>query len=243
MRLDERSPDRPRTEVSHILSSFGDALDSLRGDTLMMASLAERGLRNAMACLLHAKHDRCNIAIADDEEIDALEKRITQDGVDLLTRFHPVASDLRQVVSSIRLSGNVERIGDQAVKIARRTRRLKADPPLIEIELLHQPWTAAIALFTDSVRAYASGDVRLARSIRERDRKLDEMNQLLAVELTKAMTTEPDCIADYLNLLFIGRHLERVGDHSKNIAEEAIYVHEAKDIRHANNRFARTDLT
>jgi phosphate transport system protein len=225
----------------HILVSFGDALDSLRSDTLMMASLAERGLRNAMACLLQAESERCNIAIADDEEIDTLEKKIAQDGVEVLTRFHPVASDLRRVVGSIRMSGNVERVGDQAVKIARRTRRLIEDPPLGEIQLLRQVWTQAQPLFSDSVRAYANGDIQLARTIRDRDRKLDEMNQLLAVELTTAMADQPDHIADYLNLLFIGRHLERVGDHAKNIAEEAIYVHEAEDIRHINNHFTQPD--
>lgn len=243
MRIDERSPEKSRMESApHILSDFNEALNSLRGDALMMASLAERGLRNAMACLLRGERDRCNIAIVDDEEIDALEKKIARDGVDLLTRFQPVASDLRQVVASMRLSGNLERVGDQAVKIARRTRRLTADPPLIEIQLLQQPWTEAIALFADSVRAYASGDVPLARTIRIRDRELDQMNQLLAAELTTAMVAEPDYIADYLNLLFIGRHLERVGDHAKNIAEEATYVHEAEDIRHSNNHFTQTDL-
>jgi phosphate transport system protein len=244
MRIDERSPEMsPRGSTPHTLTSFGEALASLHDDTLMMAGLAERGLDNAMACLLQARNDRCNIAIADDEEIDALEKKISQDGVDLLTRFQPVASDLRQVVASIRLSGNVERVGDQAVKIARRTRRLTADPSLIEIQLLQQPWTEARALFADSVRAYAEADVQLARTIRDRDRKLDEMNQLLASELTAAMAAAPDYITDYLNLLFIGRHLERVGDHAKNIAEETIYVHQAEDIRHLNNRFSDTDLT
>lgn len=235
-------PERSLTEsVPHTLRDFDEALDSLRSDTLMMASLTERGLRNAMACLLRAERDCCNIAIADDEEIDALEKKIAQDGIDLLTRFQPVASDLRQVVASMRLSGNIERVGDQAVKIARRTRRLTADPPLIEIQLLQQPWDTARSLFADSIRAYANGDVELARSIRGRDRQLDQMNQLLAQELTAAMAAGPEHIPDYLNLLFIGRHLERVGDHAKNISEEAIYIHEAEDVRHPNNHFPQTD--
>lgn len=221
----------------HILRDFDVALDSLRADTLMMASLAERGLRNALACLLQSASVMCNVAIADDEEIDALEKKVAHDGVEILTRFQPVASDLRQVIASLRLSNNVERVGDQAVKIARRTRRLTSDPPLIEIHLLGQLAKEATTLFVDSVRAYADADMELARSIRTRDRELDQMNQLLGDELTVAMGAQPGSIADYLNLLFIGRHLERVGDHAKNISEETIYVHEAKDVRHRNNRF------
>jgi phosphate transport system protein len=229
------------TTAPHILHEFEEALASLRADTLMMASLAERGLANAMACLLQTERDRCNFAIADDEEIDALEKKIARDGVDLLTRFQPVALDLRQVVASMRLSGNLERVGDQAVKIARRTRRLAASPPLIEIQLLQQPWSIARTLVADSIRAFAENDLELARSIRTRDRELDSANQKLAEELTRAMAADPDNIPDYVNLLFIGRHLERAGDHAKNISKEAIYVHEADDVRHPGNRFYEAD--
>jgi phosphate transport system protein len=226
------------TTAPHTLRDFDGALDSLRSDIVMMAGLGQRALRNAMSCLLEANRDLCNIAIADDEEIDALEKKIARDGVELLTRFQPVASDLRLVVASVRLSGNIERIGDQAVKIARRTRRLAANPPLIEAQLLRQLWNTAGALFTDSMRAFVDCDLELARSIRQRDRKLDGMNQSLAVELTGAMGGNPDHIPDYINLLFIGRHLERVGDHAKNIAEETIYVCQAEDVRHPTNRFS-----
>jgi phosphate transport system protein len=228
----------------HILREFDEALQSLRNDILLMASLAERGLDNAMRCLLRAERDCCNMAIADDEELDILDKTIAAKGTEVLMRFQPVASDLRQVVASIRLSGNIERVGDQAVKIARRTRRLTANPPLVEIELLEEPWTNAKALFADSMRAFAEGEMELARSIRQRDRALDELNREVAQRLTSAMATSPEHIADYINLLFVGRHLERVGDHAKNIAEEAVYLHEADDIRHPENRFnEEADLT
>lgn len=228
----------------HIVRDFDQALESLRSDILMMASLAERGLNNAMRCLLGGDRDCCNIAIADDEELDVLDKTIAGQGTELLTRFQPVASDLRQVVASIRLSGNIERVGDQAVKIARRTRRLTASPPLVEIKLLLEPWTIAKALFADSMRAFAEGEMELARSIRQRDRELDELNRQLAQRLTGAMATSPEYMADYMNLLFIGRHLERVGDHAKNIAEDTVYICEATDIRYPANRFDEdADLT
>src|SRR5262249_31798242 len=93
----------------------------------------------------------------------------------------------------------------------------------------------AIALFRDSVRAYADGNVALARTLHDRDREIDQMNHDIANDLTSKMADQPDRIPDYLNLLFIARHLERVGDHAKNIAEDAVYSTEAEDIRHPNN--------
>ena len=106
----------------HILQDFGAALDSLRGDVLMMASLTDRNLQNAMSCLLDRDAQMCAMTIADEEEIDALEKKVDEDGVNILLRFQPVASDLRQVISAMKLGSNLERIADQAVKIAERSR-------------------------------------------------------------------------------------------------------------------------
>jgi phosphate transport system protein len=94
------------------------------------------------------------------------------------------------------------------------------------------------------MRGFAEGEMELARSIRQRDRELDEVNRQVSQRLTSAMATSPEHIADYINLLFVGRHLERVGDHAKNIAEEALYIYEAQDIRHPTNRFnEEADLT
>src|SRR6266852_2146829 len=104
----------------HILGTFDEALSSLRNNVLMMAGLAERTLDRAVKGLLQRDDDLCATAIADDEEIDQLEKQVDKDGIDLLLRFQPVASDLRRVVSAMKLSSNFERMGDQAVNIARK---------------------------------------------------------------------------------------------------------------------------
>src|SRR6201998_3142337 len=120
----------------HILGSFDEALASLRNNVLMMAGLAERSLDRAIRGLLQRDDNLCANAIADDEEIDQLEKQIDKDGVDLLMRFQPVASDLRRVISAMKLSPNIERVGDQATNIARRARKLNKHPPLPEIELI-----------------------------------------------------------------------------------------------------------
>jgi phosphate transport system protein len=221
-------------ETKHILSGFDDALVDLRSDALMMASLTERSLTNAMSCLLRGDSDLCARTIADEEEIDALQKNVDSDGVEILLRFQPFASDLRQVIATMRFGSNVERVADQALKIARRSRKLIAGRALNEVQLFEPIFLEALILFRDSVRAFTSNDVALARSIRQRDHKLDELNQRIARDLTVAMGAGKR-ITDYLNLIFIARHLERVGDHAKNIGEDTVYAAEALDIRHPNN--------
>jgi phosphate transport system protein len=222
----------------HILQDFDQALDSLRADVLMMASLTDRNLQNAMSCLLDRDTQMCAATIADEEEVDALEKKVDADGINILLRFQPVASDLRQVISAMKVSGNLERVADQAVKIAERSRSLALEPALEDAITLGPMFVETTALFRDSVRAYADADVPLARTLRARDREIDEMNRQIARDLTGTMSKNPDGIENYLHLLFIARYLERVGDHAKNIGEDAVYAAEAEDIRHLRNDFS-----
>ena len=216
----------------HILGTFDEALGSLRNNVLMMAGLAERSLERAMKGLTERDDDICANAIADDEEIDQLEIQIDKDGVDILLRFQPVASDLRRVVSAMKLSTNLERIGDQATNIARRARKLNQHPPLPEIKLIIPMHEHAMAMFKDSVDAYVREDVELGRAIVPRDAKLDDLNRVASRRLIERMAQDPEQLRGYLNLMFIGRHLERVGDHATNIAEDAVYAAAAEDIRH-----------
>jgi phosphate transport system protein len=216
----------------HILGTFDEALASLRNNVLMMAGLAERSLDRAIKGLLDRDDDLCAYAIADDEEIDQLEKLIDKDGVDILLRFQPVASDLRRVVSAMKLSSNLERIADQAVNIARRARKLNQHPVLSEVELMTPMYAQALSMFKDSVDAYAREDVELGRAIVLRDDELDELNRATTRQLIDRMAQDPDQLRGYLNLMFIARHLERVGDHATNIAEDAVYAAAAEDIRH-----------
>jgi len=216
----------------HILGTFDEALGSLRNNVLMMAGLAERSLERAMKGLTERDDDICANAIADDEEIDQLEIQIDKDGVDILLRFQPVASDLRRVVSAMKLSSNLERIADQATNIARRARKLNQHPPLPEVELILPMNAQAMAMFKDSVDAYVREDVELGRAIVPRDAKLDDLNRIASRRLIERMAQDPEQLRGYLNLMFIGRHLERVGDHATNIAEDAVYAAAAEDIRH-----------
>src|SRR5881275_2484370 len=216
----------------HILGTFDDALSSLRNNVLMMSSLTERSLERALNGLLHRDDELCVLAIADEEEIDQLEKTVDKDGVDLLLRFQPVASDLRRVVSAMKLSGNLERMADQAVNIARKARKLNQHAPLPEVLWITPIQEHAMAMFRDAVDAYAREDAQAARALIPRDDKLDEMNAQVSRRLIDRMAHDPEQLRGYLNLMFIARHLERVGDHATNIAEDAVYAAAAEDIRH-----------
>ena len=216
----------------HILGTFDEALATLRNNVLMMASLTERSLENALQGLLQRDDDLGATAIVDDEEIDQLEKQVDKDGIELLLRFQPVASDLRRVISAMKLCSNLERMADQAVNIARKARKLNRHPALPEVELIEPMRKHAMQMFKDSVDAYVREDVELGRALKARDKVLDEMNATASRRLIERMAENPDQLRGYLNLMFIARHLERVGDHATNIAEDAVYAAAAEDIRH-----------
>jgi len=216
----------------HILGTFDESLAALRNNVLMMAGLTERSLERAMKGLVNRDDNICATAIADDEEIDQLEKQIDKDGVDILLRFQPVASDLRRVVAAMKLSSNLERMADMATTIARRARKLNQHPPLAEVELVRPMYDHAMSMFKDSVDAFAREDVDLARAVVPRDQKLDDLNRMASHKLVDRMAQDPDQLRGYLNLIFVGRCLERVGDHATNIAEDAVYAAAAEDIRH-----------
>ena len=216
----------------HILGTFDETLGSLRNNVMMMASLTTRSLENALNGLLQRDDDLCATAIADDEEIDQLEKQIDKDGIEVLLRFQPVAGDLRRVVAAMKLSSNLERMADQAVSIARKARKLNRHRPLAEVGLIEPMRELSMKMFKDSVDAYVNENVELGRGLKARDKELDELNVKANRQLIARMSEDPQELRGYLNLIFIARHLERVGDHATNIGEDAVFAAAAEDIRH-----------
>lgn len=219
--------------VRHILSDFESALENLRKNVLMMASLATRNLESARRGLFERDEDWCNTAIADDEEIDALEIQVDRDGIEIMLRFHPYASDLRNVIAAMKMSVNLERVADQAVGIARRARKLNVEPALPETAALEPLFRHASAMLGDAIKAYAENDSELARTLKPRDRELDAMNRDFANRVTEQMPKFPERIKGYLELIFIARFLERIGDQATNVAEDTVFAVVAEDIRHS----------
>src|SRR5437868_954173 len=161
-----------------------------------------------------------------------LEKQIDKEGIDLLLRFEPVGFRPAPRDFGDELSLNLERIANQATNIARKARNLNKHPALPEILLLNPMIEHAMSMFRDSVDAYVREDAQAARAIIPQDDALDKMNAQVSRQLIDRMARDPEQLRGYINLMFIARHLERVGDHATNIAEDAVYAAAAEDIRH-----------
>ena len=198
----------------------------------MMSSLTDRIFQNAFEALLRRDSELCDHVVAEDEEIDILEKQVDEDGVKLLIRFHPVASDMREVVSAMKVSSNLERIADQSVTIARRTKHLNNRPAVRELSLLEPPYRLAVTIFRDSIRAFADADYELARTLKLEDRELDALTDDVNEKLVQRATLDPELVPSYVDLIFVARALERIGDHATNIAEDSFWRDQAADIRH-----------
>ncbi len=223
----------PDTQGPHISATFDGIMQNLRNSVLMMSSLTERNVQNASKGLFGRDNGLCNVAIADDEEIDQLEIQIDREGVDILLRYHPLATDLRQVVTAMKSSVNIERIADQAVSIARRAKKLNAVPELPVVHNLEPLFALATGMFRDAIVAFSDSNVELARSLKPRDKELDLLNHQFADLCTDRMAIESGNVQTYLNYIFIARSLERIGDHSTNLGEDIVFAVSAEEVRHS----------
>ncbi len=222
----------------HILASFNTSLEELRNAAVKMASITERNFTIAVQSLLDRQSDLAVNAIEDDEDVDNLEKQIDNEGVAIILRFTPMASDLRQVISTMKLSGDLERISDEAVSIARRAINLNKSREMEETHLIEKIYNDVLSLYRDAVRCYLNRDLDLAYTIKPRDKQIDKAYKQLTQDLLDRMADKPARINDFFDLTLVLRSLERIGDHATNIAEDAVYVESARDIRHAD-RFQR----
>lgn len=215
----------------HILKDFDQAMNTLRGEVLTMAGLARVNLERAMQSLFDRNLELANAVIADDNEVDELERRVDQLGMDVLVRFHPVASDLRLVVTAMKISMNLERISDHAVNIAKRARKLCSAPVLPDVNLLEPLYTLADHLLRDAISAFSDRNAVLGESLHSRDKELDRLHRD-ATATFGSRIEESGRSEEYLHLILIVRSLERVGDMASNIGENAVFLDVAKDIRH-----------
>ncbi|MEI7929507.1 MAG: phosphate signaling complex protein PhoU, partial [Verrucomicrobiales bacterium] len=206
-------------------------MNTLRGEVLTMAGLARLNLERAMQALFERNLELANAVIADDNEVDELERRVDQLGMDVLVRFHPVATDLRMVVTSMKISMNLERISDHAVNISKRARKLCATTVLPDVNLLEPLYTLADHLLRDAISAFSDRNAVLGESLHARDKELDRLHRD-ATATFGSRIEESGRSQEYLHLILIVRSLERVGDMASNIGENAVFLDAARDIRH-----------
>jgi phosphate transport system protein len=139
---------------------------------------------------------------------------------------------MRQVVSAMKISANLERIADQSVTIARRAKHLNNRPAVRQVTLLEPAYRLAVVIFRDSIRTFADGDCELARTLKLKDRELDAVTRDISEKLVARATVDSELVPSYVDLILVARVLERIGDHATNIAEDSFWRDQAADIRH-----------
>ncbi len=203
-----------------------------------MSGLTERSLTVAIRALVERDDKLCAAVEAEDSQIDALEVQIDEMVITYISTHAPVARDCRFMLAASKISNNLERIADQATKIARHARELNKEPllkPMIDIPLMAE---ISQEMLRDSISAYIEGKPDLAVEIIARDKSVNDIYKQLARELTSYMIEDPKTITRALSLLTIAKALERVADHTTNIAEEVFYLYKGRDIRHERSRRA-----
>jgi len=212
---------------------FDVGLEELRQKLLLMASHAETAVNDSVRSLMQRNHDLAVKVRSDDDLIDQLEIEIDEMAIHLLTKA-PLASNLRLVTVTMKVSQNLERIGDEATKIAKRARDLAQEPPVKLFLDLPRLAGMALAMVKESLDAFVQHDSAAARAIIPRDREVDALNREIHDALAQHMMAYPDTIARCLQWIVAAKSLERIADHAKNIAEEVVFLCDAQDIRHTD---------
>ena len=211
---------------------FDQELTQLKDKLLLMSSLTEQNVALAIRALVERNNAAAVKIERDDDLLDKLEIEIDSLGIRLLALRQPKASDLRLITTAMKISTDLERMGDRAVTIARRALELNTEPelkPLVDI-----PRMAEIcqSMIRDTLDAFVYQKPDLARQMPQRDDEIDQLNRKVQGDLTDLMLRDSGTIVRALKLMRVAQSLERIGDHATNIAEEIVYLFEARDIRH-----------
>lgn len=211
---------------------FHAELDRLQARLMTMAGKAEELVGMAVGAVLNKDKSVAKVVRKRDGEIDDLEIGIEEQVTELLALHQPMASDLRQIVSALKMSNDLERVGDHAVNIARAARRMSKAPPLPETREVAEMAVIARGMLSDALAAYVGRDPSLARQVCETDDKVDDLRSSLFRILLTFMLEEPRMISGALELLRISQSLERVADLATNIAEDVVYMVEGQSMKH-----------
>lgn len=200
---------------------------------MIMASHAEKAVREAMAALANRDEKMARNVREHDSVIDRFEVELDDMAIHLLAKA-PLASNLRLITVAMKISQNLERVGDEAAKIANRARELSQEPTLKLAVPIPRMADLVLTSLRGALDSFVNQDPVAARGVIPRDVEVDHLNKQIYRELARHMIDFPETIARCLNLLMISKSLERIGDHAKNVAEEVVYLCEAHDIRHAS---------
>ena len=217
------------------MTHYNTELTKLKESLLAMASHAESAVSRAMRALVDRDDALARQVEEDDNVLDQFEIEIDDMAIHLLAKA-PLATELRLITVAMKISQNLERVGDEAVTISRRARDLNTEPQLKPYVDLPRMATMSLEMLRDAITAFVNREPDRARAVVPRDQDVDDLNRQLHRELSSYMVERPQTITRCLRLMVISKSIERIADHATNIAEEVVYLYEAKDIRHADHK-------
>jgi phosphate transport system protein len=213
------------------MTHYAEEMTHLKDSLLAMASLAESSVARSIRALVERDEALARQVEEDDNVLDQFEIAIDDTVIHLLAKA-PLATDLRLTMVAMKISQNLERVGDSAVTIARRSIDLGSEPQLKPYVDIPRMATMSLEMLRDAITAFINRDPDQARAVVPRDSDVDDLNRQLHRELASFMVERPTTISRCLHLMVISKSLERIADHATNIAEEVVYLYEAVDIRH-----------
>jgi phosphate transport system protein len=210
--------------AEHTVKAFDEDITRLRGLIAEMGGLAELGMQQAMEAIISGNEDLAREVVERDKKIDALEAEVDAMAIRVLALRAPMADDLREIIAALKIAGVIERIGDYAKNIAKRTGRIEGRARFEPLTLLPAMADVATEMVHDVLTAYAARDPIVAREVIARDAKVDAFYDSLFRNLVSYMVENPATISSAAQLLFVARNIERVGDHATNVAELVHFV-------------------
>ncbi|HVY70194.1 MAG TPA: phosphate signaling complex protein PhoU [Verrucomicrobiae bacterium] len=220
---------------------FDQELALLKETLLTMASHANSAVNNAIKALVERDDDLARSVIENDNVLDQLEIEIDDMGIALLAKA-PLARDLRLITMTMKISHDLERVGDEATTIARRSIELSQEPQLKPYVDIPRMARMGLEMLNDSLDAFVNHDPAKARAVVPRDKEVDAIHKQLQRELASYMIEKPTTITRCLHLMTISKCLERIADHAANFSEDVVYLYDAEDIRHTAGK-AQTPAT
>ena len=221
------------TNSQHISQQFEKELQDIRSLVLAMGGLIEQQVANAQKALLTGDSELARSVIALDEDVNALEVSIDEECIQIIALRQPTASDLRLVAGILKTITDLERIGDEAVNIARMAMNLsEKDRPKKNYRELQSMGNHVIGMLRDALDAFARVDADQAMRVAHEDRDIDAEYEGIIRQLITYMMEDPRTVTKAIDMMWSARALERIGDHATNICEHVIYLVEGKDVRH-----------
>ena len=211
---------------------FEREIDSLKEQLLLMGGRSEQIVRKSIASLVRRDSDLARETFDDDRQIDRLEIEIGERCIRLFALQQPLATDLRFIMAALKISNDLERVGDHGVNIAQSTLRLVEQPQLKPLVDIPRMADLATAMLNDALDAFVRRDSESARRLCRKDDEVDQLNRQVFRELISYMIESPATISRAMELILVARNLERVADLATNIAEEVVFIHEARIIKH-----------